>query len=185
MIKTITGGDKMEENNYEGSSLLRKRSVPEKTQVNLIGLYLIAFLLVLMIVPILLYMSNYNGGGYFSTTFTFLVYIGCAGGLGGTTYCMKSYSYFKVYKGFELVWTSWYIFRPFISIIMGVFVYFFIEAGLMGAGADKGGDILKGMKFYLSIAFLAGFFMNEFISKLQEIAKILFKSKKEEETEKT
>ena len=171
----------MKEKNSESSWLFRKRSVPERTQVNLIGIYLVAFLLVLIIVPILLYMSDYNNGGYFSKTFAFLVYVGCAGGLGGITYCMKSYAYYKVYKGFVLAWTSWYLFRPFISIVIGVFTYFFIEAGLMGAGADTGGDILKGIKFYLSVAFLAGFFMNECISKMREVAKVLFKTDKEED----
>ena len=174
-------GNKGNNKDFQRSWLFRKIEVPERVQVNLIGIYLIVFLLALIVIPILLFISNYNSGGYISKTIAFLVYIGCAGGLGGITYCMKSYSYNRARKDkdFDLVWTSWYIFRPFLSVVMGVFVYFFIEAGLMGAGADKGGDILKGIKFYLSVAFLAGFFMNEFISKLQEIAKVLFASKKE------
>ena len=172
-------GGKKKNIDLTGWWVLREIVIPKKTKENLIAIYLVVFLLALIIIPILLHFNNHS-----DDDLTLFIYIGCAGGLGGTIFCMRSYSKHKVVGKFDLKWTSWYIFRPFISVIMGVFVYFFIAAGLMGAGSDIGNDISKGMRLYLAAAFLSGFFINELVEKLRELANVLFKktSKWEEET---
>lgn len=142
------------------------------TKVNMIGIYLISFLLVLIVVSVFTYLSNLANSLVRS-----LIYIGSSGGIGGTIYCIRGF-YQNLGEGnFEFKWTWWYIFRPFISVVIGVFVYFLIVGGLISVGAVSNVDYSKSIMFYCAIAFLAGFSFTQFADKLEELSSTLFSRK--------
>ncbi len=53
------------------------------TKINLIGIYLTFFLLILIATPLIVYFSNFK-----DPLIKSLIYIGSSGGLGGTIYCI-------------------------------------------------------------------------------------------------
>ena len=63
-----------------------------------------------------------------------------------------------------------------ISVIMGIFTYFFILGGLLVVSAGSPGESAN-LMLYGSIAFLAGFSFSRFTDKLEEIATALFSKK--------
>lgn len=148
------------------------------TKINLIGIYLLSFLFVLIMITILTYFSRIE-----SVLIKSLIYIGSSGGIGGIVYCIRGFYQSIASKQFDFGWTWWYIFRPFISIVIGVFVYFFIVGGLLSLGSISMVDYSRSVMLYCAISFLAGFSFTQFANKLEELASTLF-AKKEEEVNK-
>jgi len=72
------------------------------------------------------------------------------------------------------------IFRPFVSVVIGIFVYFFIVGGLLSLGSITAVDYSRSVMFYCAISFLAGFSFTQFADKLEELASTMFAKKKEE-----
>jgi len=143
----------------------------DESKTNMIGLYLVFMLVIYGLIPLYMYFSNFYD--HFITT---IVYIGCSGGLGGTIYSIRGY-YTNISSGtFTLNWGWWYLFRPLISVIMGIFTYFFILGGLLVVSAGSSGES-GNLMLYCSIAFLAGFSFSRFTDKLEEIATALFSKK--------
>ena len=66
----------------------------------------------------------------------------------------------------------WYISRPIISAVIGIFAYFLFAGGLMSVSNDP--DPGKGILLYCGISFLAGYSMNQFLEKLKDLSKTLF-----------
>ncbi len=161
--------------NDEVKPVLNQGRVKDSTKRNLIGIYLLLFLIVLILIPIRLYFSDRG-----DTLIRSLVYIGCSGGLGGVLYCIRGFYKSQIDNQFKLVWSWWYIFRPFISIVVGVFVYFLIIGGLLSLGSVSEVDYQRSVMFYCAIAFLAGFSFTQFADKLEELSSTLFSKKKEE-----
>ena len=144
------------------------------TKINLIGIYLLFFLLSLIIIPLITYFSDLE-----DSLIKSLIYIGSSGGIGGTIYSIRGFYQNLGKNNFELNWTWWYIFRPFISIVIGVFVYFLIVGGLLSLGSISDVNYSKSVMFYCGISFLAGFSFTQFADKLEEVSSTLFAKKKE------
>jgi hypothetical protein len=147
----------------------------DRIKIDLIGLYLLAFFVSLIATSVKAYYSSSD------QLIRTLVYIGVAGGLGGTIFCIRSFYKHLISKDepFDLKWTWWYIFRPFISIAIGEFVYFLIVGGLLSVGSISQVDFSKSVMFYCALAFLGGFSFTQFANKLEELASTVFASNKE------
>lgn len=148
----------------------------EGSVVYLVGAYLLACTIALVAIPVYAHQS-----GAISDALTrSLVYIACAGGLGGTVYLIRSF-YRKIFeKSFrpDVFW--WYLFRPFMGAIVGVVSYFLIVGGLLSIGSASSPDYAKSVMLYCGISFLAGFSFTQFADKIEEIAKTLFASSGQE-----
>ncbi|MBU0460853.1 MAG: hypothetical protein KJ597_05355 [Nanoarchaeota archaeon] len=146
-----------------------------KWKTNLIGIYLFIILLILIVIPILVFKIKFQ-----SAIIKSLIYVACAGGLGGTLYSIRGFYQNLGEKRFEFNWTWWYIFRPFISIVIGVISYFLIFGGLLSVGNISDVNYEKSIMFYSAISFLAGFSFTQFSNKLEELSKTLFAKKQED-----
>jgi hypothetical protein len=146
----------------------------DSAKINLIGVYLLVFLLCLIAIPILVYRSSISDSFYRS-----LYYLGSAGGLGGTIYCIRGYYKALIDRPkheFSLNYAWWYIFRPFESIVVGVLVYFLIVGGLLSVStlSASPASLTKSTPFYCALAFIAGFSFTQFAKKLEELANTFF-----------
>ena len=149
-------------------------SMQTSTKINLIGIYLLSFLFVLIAITVITYFSR----SIESALIKSLVYIGSSGGIGGTIYCIRGFYKSVASKQFDFSFTWWYIFRPFFSIVIGIFVYFFIVGGLLSLGSISAVDYSRSVMFYCAISFLAGFSFTQFADKLEELASTMFAKKK-------
>jgi len=147
----------------------------EKIKFSLIGIYLLIFLISLAVASFLTYIFKIG-----DSLIRALIYIGCSGGIGGTIYSIRGFYQNLGDNNFKFNWVWWYIFRPIISIVIGVFVYFLIVGGLLSVSATTEIDYTKGILFYCAIAFLAGFSFTQFASKLEEISSTIFSKNKKE-----
>ncbi len=142
----------------------------EGSVVYLVGAYLLACTVALVAIPVYVHQS----GAINNALSRSLVYVACAGGLGGTVYLIRSF-YKKIFeKSFrpDVFW--WYVFRPLTSAIMGIMSYFLIVGGLLSLGSASSPDYAKSVMLYCGIAFLAGFSFTQFADKIEELAKTLF-----------
>lgn len=146
------------------------------TKINLIGIYLLSFLFALIAITVITYFSR----SIKSVLIKSLVYISSSGGIGGTIYCIRGFYQSVTSKKFDLGLTWWYIFRPIISIVIGIFAYFLIVGGLLSLGSITAVDYSRSVMFYCAISFLAGFSFTQFADKLEELASTMFAKKKEE-----
>ena len=137
--------------------------------VNLIGVYLLVWFIGLVFVASVVYITHPE----ISTTQK-LIYLSCAGGLGGVIYSIRGYYKHIFDKNFRKDVFWWYVFRPFISVITGIFSYFIIVGGLLVINKDIGMNYQENTTFFLSIAFLAGFSFTEFCNRLQKLSKKIF-----------
>ena len=88
-------------------------------KINLIGIYLFLILMLFILGGTINYFV------YFSNNLIrTLIFICCSGGIGGTIYTIRGYYQNIGEEKFNLKWTPWYLFRPIISSVIGVFVYF-------------------------------------------------------------
>jgi len=143
----------------------------DESKTNMIGLYLVFMLFIYGLIPLYMYFSN-----FYDNFITSIVYIGCSGGLGGTIYSIRGYYQNLASGTFALNWGWWYLFRPLISVVMGIFTYFFILGGLLVVSTGSAGES-GNLMLYGSIAFLAGFSFSRFADKLEEIATAVFSKK--------
>ena len=135
----------------------------------MIGIYLLLWLITLVIVLILIFISGID-----SALLRSLFYVSSAGGIGGVVYLIRSFYKHIFEKNFRTDAVWWYLSRPFLSIVMGALSYVLIVGGLISIG--NGSDIYyeKSVMFYCGIAFLAGFSFTQFTDKIEEVAKTLF-----------
>lgn len=147
----------------------------DNTKINLLGIYLLSYLLILIIMPIIVYFSNFE-----SSLIKSLIYIGSSGGIGGTIYTIRGFYQHLGENDFKLNWIWWYIFRPIISVVIGVFIYFLILGGLMSFRSVSEINYSRNILFFCAIAFLAGFSFTQFANKLEGISSTLFSKKKED-----
>jgi len=144
-----------------------------EVKINLLGIYLLLILFVLIIIAVVAYF-------FYSTDqlIRALIFVGCSGGIGGTIYSIRGFYQNLGERNFQLNWSWWYIFRPIISIVIGVFVYFLIAGGLISFGLISETDYSKGILFFCGISFLSGFSFTRVADKFENLSSILF-SKKE------
>ena len=144
--------------------------------VNIIGLYLLFAVFILVGLPIWVYVSD----PFEKELLNILVYIACSGGIGGTIYCIRGFYQNLGGNNFETNWTWWYIFRPIISAIIGIFAYFMIIGGLMSISNSPDVNYSKSVMFYCAVSFLAGFSFDKFVEKIDLISDTLFSKKNED-----
>ena len=93
-----------------------------------------------------------------------------AGGVGGTIYCFRGvYLNACVHKNWDKVWYPWYFIRPIISLICGGVSFVFLKAGLLILESQAKAESSH-VAFY-AIAFIAGYNVDKFLSKVEDIAK--------------
>lgn len=101
-----------------------------------------------------------------------LIYIACAGGLGGTVAAMTAFCEHQ--PDFKPSYANWYYYRPILGMIMGVFVFILFTAGLFGVQKNLPSNVVS---YYIAISFLAGFAVRQTTKKLYELASTLFSEK--------
>ncbi|HOV66526.1 MAG TPA: hypothetical protein PLR48_06225, partial [Bacillota bacterium] len=94
------------------------------------------------------------------------------GGLGGVLYCLRAtYLHCCFLKDWDESWLVWYYLRPLSSGITGLVSFFFLKAGLLVLDAKEAESISFG---YYAIAFIAGYNVDNFLKKLENVAQSLF-----------
>jgi hypothetical protein len=138
----------------------------------LLGIYLLFMLVFLCAIPVVVFFSDIK-----SEVIRSLFFIGASGGIGGTIYSIRGF-YQNLGGGtFKPNWIWWYIFRPLISIAVGVFAYFLIVGGLLSISNNSEVTFSKGVMFYCALAFLAGFSFTRFADRLDTISDTIFSKK--------
>jgi hypothetical protein len=137
-----------------------------------IGIYLLVFLLILCAIPVAVFFSSIQ-----NEIVRTLFYVGASGGIGGSLYSIRGFYQNLGGKTFETNWIWWYIFRPVISIVVGVFAYFLIVGGLLSISNNADVTFTKGIMFYCAISFLAGFSFSRFADRLNNISDTVFTKK--------
>jgi MFS family permease len=102
---------------------------------------------------------------------TIQVYIACSliGGVGGITYCLRAvYLNACVHKRWDMEWYPWYYIRPIVSLICGAVSSIFLKAGLLVLDATQSAD--SNLLGFYALAFIAGFNVDRFVAKLEDIA---------------
>lgn len=91
------------------------------------------------------------------------------GGIGGCVYCLRGiYLNACVRKNWDDTWLPWYFIRPLVSHVCGFISYLFLGAGLLVLEASRSGTSTD--LGFLALAFIAGFNVDRFISKLEDLA---------------
>jgi len=143
--------------------------IKDSLKIKILGIYLLLILISFVLIAIM---------GYFylpaKSLLSSLTIISCSGGIGGTIYSIRGF-YQSLAEGIFNFdnWVWWYIFRPIISAIVGVFVSFFIIGGILNIGSF-GLNYARGLMFFCGIAFLTGFSFTHFADKLEEFARAIF-----------
>jgi hypothetical protein len=139
-----------------------------------IGIYLFIVLLALCIIPIIVYLSGID-----NEIVRTLVYVGASGGIGGTVYSIRGFYKNLGAATFKVNWIWWYVFRPMISVVAGVFVYFLLVGGLMSISNNADITFKKGVMFFSGLAFLAGYSFTRFMNNVEGISDKLFTKENE------
>lgn len=91
------------------------------------------------------------------------------GGLGGVVYCLRAvYLNRSVRNRWDGHWTVWYLLRPLVSSMVGGVAYVILRAGLLVLEAERASE--SGAFGFLALAFVAGFNVDRFLVRLEEIA---------------
>ncbi len=102
-----------------------------------------------------------------------LVPINCSiiGLLGGILYCLRGiYKNRSVKNNWDENWNVWYYLRPLTSSISGFISYIILNAGLLTLDAVQGETEFG---FY-AFAFIAGYNVDKFLHKLEDVAKTIW-----------
>lgn len=103
------------------------------------------------------------------------------GMLGGLVNCLRSlYLHTSLLKDWDPKWEVWYFIRPIVSGVIGVVSLIFLKAGLL---IFSGEISLAGKEryfAYLAVAFLAGYNVQNFLLKIEEISKTSLGIKRKE-----
>lgn len=103
------------------------------------------------------------------------LYCSLFGVLGGVVHCMRGYYlHTALLKNWDADWNAWYYIRPFLSGIMGFISLVFIKAGLLVFSSNsnisvEGNQVVA----YLAVAFIAGYNVQNFLAKLEEVFSVL------------
>ena len=85
------------------------------------------------------------------------------------TYCLRGvYLNASVRKNWDPDWMPWYFIRPFVSLIVGTVAYVFMRAGLIVLESSPQGETTS--IGFLALAFIAGFNVDRFLTKIEDIA---------------
>ena len=91
------------------------------------------------------------------------------GGIGGVLYCLRAiYLNACVKKNWDKEWYPWYYIRPLVSLISGGVSWLFLKAGLLVLDASQA--IEPSNLGFLALAFVAGYNVDKFLGKLEQIS---------------
>ncbi|HOX08045.1 MAG TPA: hypothetical protein PK280_16725, partial [Planctomycetota bacterium] len=108
-------------------------------------------------------------------TLRLYAYISCAGGLGAVIYCIRGFYKHYSLGDYDRRYAFWYLFRPWIGAVLGMVSYLLIVGGLLAfENGLVAGQNLRTKALFVAVAFLSGFSANEFIMKVNAVAKALF-----------
>lgn len=153
--------------------------------ISRIGYYTVAFIMLLAAIAVATY---FNFLIPHSNLFRELIFVACAGGLGGLAFNMYVYVYhIGREEDFRVDYKYSYYFRPFLGILYGTFVFFLVAGGLMMLSGTTAPTIenmyvLKSVMFYIALAFLAGYAEEPFSLQLKTLAEALFKEPPDTDT---
>lgn len=97
------------------------------------------------------------------------VYCSLLGVIGGVVQCLRGV-YLHI-KNWDDSWNIWYYVRPVVSGIFGFISLILIKAGLLVFQAQSTDVNTNAIMAYYAIAFIAGYNVQNFITKLEEISK--------------
>jgi hypothetical protein len=147
-----------------------KKKELSKLKINFIGIYLFLVLLLFVFIAIRSYLNQPEDKFIY-----FIITVFCSGGIGGVIYAVRGFYKTKIKGNFNYErWVWWYIFRPIIGAVTGVFVCFLILGGLLTIGNVSEVNYSKGLFFFAAISFLTGFAFTQVAGKIKETASTLF-----------
>lgn len=132
--------------------------------------YLLILLLVINLSGALIYMRKIFMPGQITEIAIYCVLFGM---LGGMVQCFRGYYlHSAVYKDWDDNWNVWYYVRPIVSGILGLVSLIFLKAGLFVFSAEpKLPTEIGNAMAYIAVAFIAGYNVQNFLTKLEEISK--------------
>ncbi|RCL26839.1 hypothetical protein C6A77_11380 [Pseudomonas sp. AFG_SD02_1510_Pfu_092] len=93
--------------------------------------------------------------------------------VGGCQYCLRALYLNKcVHKRWDPDWYAWYFIRPITSMVAGAISYLFLKAGLLvleSSSKENASEI-----GFFALAFIAGFNVDKFFAKIEEVAKAVW-----------
>jgi hypothetical protein len=93
--------------------------------------------------------------------------------IGGCVYCLRAIYLNKcVYKRWDPAWYIWYFLRPVTSMVSGGVSYLFLSAGLVILESKSNSDSSE--IGFLALAFIAGFNVDKFFKKIEDVAKTIW-----------
>ena len=93
--------------------------------------------------------------------------------LAGVLYCLRAvYLNYSVNKDWDTYWEVWYYLRPIASAVSGLVAYIFLKASIIILEADQAAN--AGHFGYLAFAFIAGLNVDNFLKKIEGLAKSSF-----------
>lgn len=155
-----------------------------KKEIHHICVYTIIFSFILAAIAVLtelVVLRTFSTIPSLDPLFKELIFIGCAGGLGGLAYNMYVYTdHIGREEDFRVEFASSYYLRPFIGILYGVFVFFLVAGGLMtlssgGSATTNGLYTQQSVMFYVALSFLAGYGEEPVSINLKALAEAMFK----------
>ncbi len=136
---------------------------------------IIIYLLVLLgLVPAFILLFYYKAIDLKSDLILLGCYCALFGLLGGVINCLRSiYLHVSVFNDWDESWAVWYFLRPIISSVMGLISFVFIEAGLLVFTAQGTNYSNSSAMAYFAFSFLAGYNVQNFLRKIEEVSKSL------------
>jgi len=93
--------------------------------------------------------------------------------LAGILYCIRAvYINFSVNNNWDTQWEVWYYLRPLASAIAGLVAYIFLKASIVILEASQTEQ--AGNYGYLAFSFIAGYNVDRFLKKIEDLAKSTF-----------
>lgn len=127
-------------------------------------IYLLVMLTAISILSAILAFDIFKVGNVYPILFCII-----SGGYGGLIYCLRGvYKHVSVQNNWAKEWEIWYYLRPLISSACGAFSYVFLQAGLLILGSES--ETQNGYYGFYALAFIAGYNVDQFLKKLEELA---------------
>ena len=93
--------------------------------------------------------------------------------IGGCLYCFRAIYLNKcIRKQWDPDWHVWYFIRPLTSTIAGAISYLFLKAGLLVL--ESSSNVGASEMGFFALAFIAGFNVDKFVAKIEEVAKAVW-----------
>ena len=93
--------------------------------------------------------------------------------IGGCLYCFRAIYLNKcIRKKCDPDWHVWYFIRPLTSTIAGAISYLFLKAGLLVL--ESSSNVGASEMGFFALAFIAGFNVDKFVAKIEEVAKAVW-----------